>query len=154
MEFTEDQKSIIKSWVEEGCGLAEIQRRLVDEMDVKMTYMDVRFLVLDLDVAIKEEEEKPAESEKAADDSVAESAADEQGLMPGQFSVEVDALQRPGALLSGTVTFSDGVSGNWMLDQMGRLGIEPSEPGYKPSEEDNAAFVQALQDAVAQKGLM
>ncbi len=70
----------------------------------------------------------------------------------GAVQVEVDVLMRPGALLSGTVVFSDAVTAVWMLDQSGRLAIDPSQPGYKPSEEDNAAFIKTLQDEIAKKG--
>ena len=59
---------------------------------------------------------------------------------------------RPGALLSGSVCFSDGVTAVWMLDQAGRLAIEPSQPDYHPSEADNAEFVKALQAEIAKKG--
>jgi hypothetical protein len=152
MDLSEEQKSVVKAWVEEGCGLSEIQRRLVGDMGITLTYMDVRFLVLDLNVDIKEkEDDKPQAPEK---DSSIDAKDGGEPAAAGGFSVEFDAIKRPGAVLSGTVTFSDGVTGLWILDQMGRLGIEPSEPGYKPSEDDNAAFVQALQDAVAQKGMM
>jgi len=68
-------------------------------------------------------------------------------------SVELDRLIKPGAIVSGTVTFSDGVTATWMLDQLGRLAIDPSQPGYRPSDADNEAFVRALQAEVAKKGL-
>ena len=70
----------------------------------------------------------------------------------GSVSVEVDRLIKPGAIVSGTVTFSDGVSATWMLDQLGRLAIDPSQPGYRPSDADNEAFVRALQAEIAKKG--
>ena len=167
MEFSEEQKEVIKGWVAEGCGLSEIQRRISDEFGKTMTYMDVRFLVIDLDVQIKDEsgadtakQTNDGALENATADSVgAEPATDgqtpdeaSQTQMPGGVMVELDKLVRPGAIISGTVVFSDGVKATWMLDQMGRLAMEPSQPDYRPSEEDNAAFVQALRDEVAKKG--
>lgn len=160
MEFSEEQKDIVKRWVKEGCGLSEVQKRLSSELDITMTYMDVRFLILDLGVDIQEEEDvKPADP--PADPNVsnpsnpaqAEVSPDNGAATSGGVQVEVDVLMRPGALLSGTVVFSDGVTAVWMLDQSGRLGIEPSRQNYAPTEEDNAAFVKALQDEVAKKGL-
>ncbi len=150
MEFREEQKNIIRGWVKEGCGLSEIQRRLVSEFEITMTYMDVRFLILDLEVDIKEDE-PPEPPVDAAESGVPPAGAEESAA--GGVQVEVDVLMRPGALLSGTVMFSDGVTAIWMLDQSGRLGIEPSQADYKPSEEDNAAFVKALQEEIAKKGL-
>jgi hypothetical protein len=150
MEFSEEQKDIIRGWVKAGDGLSEIQRKLVSEFDATMTYMDVRFLVLDLKVDIKEDDEPEAEEPEAAADDTA--AASEAGGSGG-VTVEVDVLMRPGALISGTVRFSDGVTAVWVLDQAGRLGIEPSQEGYHPSEEDNAEFVNALKAEIAKKGL-
>jgi hypothetical protein len=165
MDFSEDQKNIIRGWVEEGCGLSEIQRRLSSELGATMTYMDVRFLVLDLDAAIKEDEPPPAEPvapdagavPPSASDSSESSAGSGSGtadapVPAGGVSVEVDVLMRPGALLSGSVCFSDGVTAVWMLDQAGRLAIEPSQPDYHPTEADNAEFVKALQAEIAKKG--
>ena len=60
---------------------------------------------------------------------------------------------RPGALVSGSVVFSDGVTATWMLDQQGRLGIDPSQPGYRPSDADNEAFVQTLQAEIEKRGM-
>ena len=53
MEITPEQKEAVALWAKEGLSLAEIQRRLDEEFSLSMTYMDVRFLVddLELDVA-------------------------------------------------------------------------------------------------------
>ena len=164
MEFSEEQKETIKQWVEEGCGLAEIQRRISSELGTSMTYMDVRFLILDLDVAIKEEEDKtpepPPPPMPAAPAAAPPPTEPEPPAAPppgdagaGDVSVELDRLIKPGAIVSGSVTFSDGVTATWMLDQLGRLAIDPSQPGYRPSDADNEAFVRALQAEVAKKGL-
>jgi len=128
-----------------------------------MTFMDVRFLILELDVALKEARVArpvapvpPAPDEVAEDDELEPEhlppARPEDGL-GGKLAMEIDRVMKPGALLSGTVTFSDGVTAVWLLDQMGRLSISPSQPGYRPSEADNKAFVQALQDEIAKKGM-
>ena len=44
-------------WIEEGLDLSAIQARLESELDISMTYMDVRFLVGDLELMPKDEEE-------------------------------------------------------------------------------------------------
>ena len=66
--------------------------------------------------------------------------------------VEVDRLVKPGAVVSGTVAFSDGVTASWLLDQMGRLAIQAGREDYRPSQEDLAAFQTALRDALAKRG--
>src|SRR5690606_10306505 len=79
------------------------------------------------------------------------------GLPPagdGAVKVEVDNVTLiPGALASGTVTFSDGVTGKWIVDNYGRPGFtEISQPGYRPSAADGQAFMQELSLALHKKG--
>ena len=53
-------------------------------------------------------------------------------------------------MVSGTVTFSDGKTAVWYLDQQGRLGVTPGEQGYRPPEGDVEEF-QVLLDRELQK---
>jgi hypothetical protein len=66
--------------------------------------------------------------------------------------VTVDQLTRPGAIVSGKVAFSDGQQADWYLDQTGRLGVVPKQPGYKPSAADVQQFQAALQSEIARLG--
>ncbi|PWU06940.1 MAG: hypothetical protein C5B43_01045, partial [Verrucomicrobia bacterium] len=61
-------------------------------------------------------------------------------------------IMRPGTLVSGNVTFSDGMSGTWQLDQQGRIGLIPSTEGYRPSQDDIQEFQIKLQDALHKAG--
>ena len=70
----------------------------------------------------------------------------------GAVKVEVDRLIKPGALVSGSVVFSDGVKAQWSLDQYGRLGLAGAKPGYRPSPADVQEFQQALQKELAKQG--
>lgn len=148
MELTDTQKQTVAGWVAEGCELSEVQRRIASEFGIKMTYMDVRFLLLDLDVTPKDKPAPPSVQKSMSDAGtpVSEGAAagPAGGNIPGSggtVSVSFDKVVQPGAIVSGSATFSDGVSATWMLDQMGRLALNASQPGYRPSEED----VQQLQ---------
>ena len=76
MQLDDQQKKIVAGWIEEGLDLSAIQARLESELDISMTYMDVRFLVGDLELMPKDEEE-PAEED---DDEVEEEPV---GAMPG-----------------------------------------------------------------------
>jgi hypothetical protein len=59
----------------------------------------------------------------------------------------------PGAIASGSVTFSDGVTANWVVDQYGRPGFSKiSQPGYRPTPEDGQAFMRELSAALQQRG--
>jgi hypothetical protein len=60
----------------------------------------------------------------------------------------MDTITKPHALVSGKVTFSDGETAEWMLDQTGRLGLNPGKAGYRPSQADVVAFQDELQRVV------
>ena len=70
----------------------------------------------------------------------------------GKVTVTVDQITRPGSIVSGKVTFSDGQVADWYLDQMGRLGVVPKQQGYKPSAADVQDFQIVLQQEVAKLG--
>ena len=65
--------------------------------------------------------------------------------------LEVDRLTRPGSLVSGTVTFSDGVTGKWGMDQYGRLMVDAGK-GYKPTPADIQAFQTELSSQLQRMG--
>ncbi|HVV71326.1 MAG TPA: hypothetical protein VHI52_07485, partial [Verrucomicrobiae bacterium] len=64
----------------------------------------------------------------------------------------VDQLAVPGAMVSGKATFSDGTTASWYLDQMGRLGLKASTPGYQPPAADIPVFQQELDLALQRAG--
>jgi hypothetical protein len=74
----------------------------------------------------------PAPAPPAAAPETPASPAD----VAGQVSVSVDKIARPGTMVSGSVTFSDGANADWYLDQTGRLGVVPKVQGYKPTQAD------------------
>lgn len=74
------------------------------------------------------------------------------GEAGGKVAVDVDQIARPGALVSGRVTFSDGQVAEWQLDQYGRLGLAARTPGYKPAQADLALFQAELEGALARMG--
>ncbi len=159
MELTDDQKTKVKQWVKEGCGLSEIQKRLREECNLALTFMEVRLLVLDLGVALKEKAQpSPLPDLSKAKGARAPSPADAGELdaetpAGGGVTVDLDRVMKPGALASGTVRFSDGVAGAWSLDQFGRLGLNISRKGYRPSPEDLQAFQQELASLIQSRGM-
>jgi hypothetical protein len=149
-EPTEEQKREVARWINEGVGLSDIQKRLSEEFGVTLTYMDVRFLIDDLDLTIQDEEEP--EPEKVEPETEAPEADPDADLL-GSVSVTVDKVTRPGVMASGTATFSDGVNSPWYLDQFGRLGLTPKDEAYKPSDEDLAEFQKLLQAELQKSGM-
>ena len=165
MKLDEAQRQKVAVWIAEGAKLSEIQNRLASEFGVKLTYMEARFLVDDLKLTPKDPEppktpEPPAPAKPAAAAAGGltttplppEPAAGAAGVGPGQVSVTVDQIARPGAIVSGKVTFTDGQIADWYLDQSGRLGVVPKQQGYKPSPADVQDFQLALQQEVAKLG--
>ena len=156
MNLTEEQRQRVTEWILEGAKLAEIQKRLL-ELGVKLTYMEVRFLVDDLKLTPKDPEPPKVLAPPAAAPAklTAEKTPAPEGTLPasgGQVSVSVDQLTKPGTMISGKVTFSDGQIADWYLDQTGRLGVVPAQQGYKPSPADVQQFQIALQQEVAKLG--
>jgi hypothetical protein len=160
MNLDESQRKIVAAWIAEGLKLSEIQTRLASELGVKMTYMEVRFLVDDLKLTPKDvEPPKPPQAlgnpPPAGVKSPLTASSKPDELAPsvgGRVSVSVDQIARPGALVSGKVTFSDGQQADWNLDQSGRLGVAPKQQGYKPAAIDVQEFQLALQDELAKIG--
>ncbi len=173
MELNEEQKAQVISWVQEGIGLSDIQARLKVELGLSLTFMEVRFLIDDLDLTLAEKKPPQKRVEPAASDHAAGGEADS-GQQPapddsamdaggewhepdavsggGSVTVDVDRLQKPGAVVSGNVTFSDGERMAWQIDQMGRLGLVPGKEGYRPSEADLTQFQAALQAQLQKQG--
>lgn len=197
MNLTPEQKQAVASWVAAGDNLSAVQKKLSEQFQVSMTYRDVRFLVDDLNLDLKDAAPKidasdvtktqPAKAPaptaaapekkgffdkakeklglgKDDDDTAAESVSDEEPLEDdlneiapeggGNVAVSVDKVTLlPGAMASGTVTFSDGVTAKWMVDQYGRPGFtEVSQPGYRPSPADGQAFMQELSMQLQKRG--
>ncbi len=198
MTLTPEQKQSIASWVAAGDNLSVVQKKLAEHFKISMTYMDVRFLVDDLGLELKNAAPKadvtdvsktavgtgpapagsraqPAdqkgfidkmkekvglggqpedEDELPAEDLADEVHADLPGSPagPGGVTLEIDRIVRPGSVVSGSVTFSDGVSGKWALDQLGRLMLETPQKGYQPSPGDVQAFQRELQTQLQRHG--
>jgi hypothetical protein len=194
MSLTPEQKQAVASWVAAGDNLSAVQKKLAEQFQVSMTYRDVRFLVDDLNLELKDAapkvdtsdvtktqpappsaaaeperkgffdkakeklglaKDEPGEEPAAAEDLEAEDEYEEMPLEgAGNVTVTVDKVTLiPGALASGTVTFSDGVTGKWLVDQYGRPGFtEVSQPGYRPNPADAQAFMQELSTALQKRG--
>src|SRR5476651_2360189 len=157
MNLDEAQRQTVAKWISEGAKLSEIQKRLL-ELGIKLTYMEVRFLVDDLKLTPKDPEPPKVVAPPAAAPvdptklSVEKNPVPAGTLPASGVSVSVDQITKPGAMISGTVKFSDGQIADWYLDQTGRLGVVPKTAGYKPSPADVQDFQLALQQEVAKLG--
>jgi hypothetical protein len=195
MTLTPEQQQAVSGWITAGDNLSAVQKKLAEQFQISMTYRDVRFLVDDLNLALKDpapkvdtsdvskaQAVKPAASEPgraapAEKKGFFDKAKEKLGLakdetepdVPGEdladadladavpagaVGVEVDKVTLiPGALASGTVKFTDGVTGKWVVDQYGRPGFtEVSKPNYRPSPADAQSFMQELSAQLQKRG--
>lgn len=162
MELTDDQKQAIRKWAAAGQGLTEIQKALAEEYGLSPTFMDLRFLLIDLGITLQDKAQAFSTATELGTPNAAGNGppAGPAGIGPdtpdtsvaGGVRVEVSAVTQPGAVVNGTVTFSDGVSAQWALDQLGRIAIHAGQAGYKPSEADMADFQDALRQELQKRG--
>jgi len=148
MNLTDEQKAAISKWIEAGATLPEIQKRLKEEFQISLTYLETRFLADDLKLALKDverpKEKLPPEPEVSEPTIPGES---------GKVAVTIDQITKPGSMISGRVVFSDGEKAAWYLDQTGRLGLDASTPGYRPNQTDVMAFQVELERLARTQGL-
>lgn len=141
-QLTPDQVAALKEWAADGATMSDLQRHLKDDFGFSVTYMDTRFVILDLGIQLIEEpKEEPIAEAKPAP------------IPSGKVTVTMDTLTLPGALVSGKVTFSDGETAVWMLDQTGRPGLDPDTAGYRPTQEDILEFQKQLRTLIEKSGL-
>jgi hypothetical protein len=156
MTLDDAQRKKVAEWIAAGLKLSEIQNRLASDLDVRMTYMDVRLLVDDLKLTPKDvEQPKTTPVLPAANAKAGAAQSLDQKPAPtgtGGVSVSVDQLTRSGAVVSGKVTFSDGNGANWYIDQTGRLGVVPEQQGYRPPQADMQQFQAALETELSKLG--
>jgi hypothetical protein len=155
MELTIEQKKKVEQWVAEGGGLSDIQKRLSSELGINMTYMDVRFLVLDLGLKVKDKAQASKPPQPASElNGGLQTAIDDKAPQQSAagVTVDVDRVMKPGSLVSGTVKFSDGVTASWMIDELGRLGLSASKRGYTPPTKDLQAFQMELKKVLEKQG--
>src|SRR5688572_10365301 len=104
MKLDDAQRQKVSQWIEEGLKLSEIQDKLTKELGLKMTYMEVRFLIDDLGVKLKDKPKEPepalappaASVPQAPGKQTAPPGAAEKAAAPGGVSVSVDQITRPG----------------------------------------------------------
>lgn len=160
IKLTQEQEKTVKQWAKDGYGLSDIQKNLSKQFGISATYMDVRFLAIDLGLEIRDKHSVPIpqiapENISSAEkhDGYAKATGRNQLSESGRgVVVELDHVMKPGSVVSGTVYFSDGVSASWFLDQLGRLALNASQPDYTPSQQDVQTFQQELRKELEKRG--
>ncbi len=168
MTITQKQQDAICTWLADGASLSDVQKLLKETFDLRMPYLDLRLLVLDLGAQVKDKP-KPAPKPAPAMDVPADHTMTNQPKGPTMqaaaemnqqaamsdtlVSVTVDTLVTPAtAMISGSVVFTDGEKAHWYFDRTGRFGFEPATLGYRPTRADSEAFEKLLQKEISQRG--
>ncbi|MEG0024516.1 MAG: hypothetical protein RR719_04115 [Akkermansia sp.] len=155
-QLTQEQIDQLHQWAAEGLDLNGMQKRMNEEMGLRLTYMDARFLLLDLKIdLIVPKVEKPAKPAPApvspmSTTGMPQAQTQAQSPMPsslfpsmGTTQVTIDEITPPHALLTGKMTFMSGAQGIWSIDKMGRIDWEPI--AGEPTEADLQSFEKELQ---------
>lgn len=147
---TAEQLEAVRQWAGAGVDLNGIQKRLAAECGVHMTYMDVRFLLLDhgIEIATAAAPEPEKEPEPAPAHEVEPAP---QAPESGKPVVTLDELTLPGTLISGKVQFASGTRGGWQIDQLGRFAW--NELQGQPTPEELQAFQVELTQILSRGGV-
>lgn len=94
------------------------------------------------------DDEAPMADDPPEEASDAPETPAKNAVLRSKTTVEVSKVVRPGAAMSGTVKFGSGASGEWYLDQYGRLGFNPDEGSGNPDQQDVQEFQLELQKAL------
>lgn len=144
MQLSNEEQQAIREWLQSGKTLADIQALLVETFQRSLTYMEIRFLVDDLNLELKKQ---------SADQETPSSPAEAEDLLVmGKVTVTVDKVVPPGAMISGEVTFSDGESALWTIDALGQPRLDPKAAGYQPQQQDLMDFQEELNKVLQQQG--
>jgi len=143
---------MVRLWASQGIDLNGIQKNLVAECGVHLTYMEVRFLLLDhgIEIARQQEAPKPAPAPQpqAEQPAAPAPAADPMtGAAPVKPTMSLDDIQIPGTILSGKCEFPSGTKVAWQIDQMGQLNC--SQLSGTMSQEEQQAFVFELRQILS-----
>ena len=176
MELTDEVKNQVRSWLAEGDSLSQVQTKLKSACGIDMTYLDVRLLVLDIGAEVKDRAESGerkaeggegraeggelraeggelnAEGEEPEAEPSAPFADEAADAVPVNVTMSVDKIVIPGAMVSGSATFSDGVTARWYIDQYGRFGLDAQDAHYRPSDEDMREFQRQLRAELQRQG--
>lgn len=121
---------------DKGLNLNQILDHLVKEDKLDITFMDVRLLVSEI-----EDERNLYANEPEKEEEIEEVEAEVEEVE--ECVIEMNAILQPGAPLQGKAKFKSGRAMKFMMDQSGRIGIEPIG-AEQPNQEELKIFQQEL----------
>jgi hypothetical protein len=121
---------------DKGLTLNQILDHLVKEDKLDVTFMDVRLAVSEI------EDERNLYTNEPEPEEVVEDEEPEIEEVP-EVLIEMNAILQPGAPLQGKAKFKSGRAMKFMMDQSGRIGIEPIG-AEQPDQMELQIFQQEL----------
>ena len=128
------KEKVIKLY-DQGLNLNQILDHLVKEDRLDVTFMDVRLLVSEI------EDERNLYANQPEEEVVEE--VEEEVEEEEECVIEMNAILQPGAPLQGKARFKSGRAMKFMMDQSGRIGIEPIGP-EQPNQDELKIFQHEL----------
>lgn len=139
-QLSPEQVQSIRDWAEEGFDLNAIQKNLHEKLGLKLTFMDTRFLLQDLDIHLRQPEPAPQPEQSEME------AAPAPSPLLGKTQVSVDEVTPPHALIAGKVLFKSGAQGVWDIDRTGRINWDATRG--EPTADDLREFETELQSVI------
>ncbi len=159
-----ERKAIVAQLLKQGRTPAEIQEYLRKEKGDSITYMELRLLLSEMEAKLPDQPTKQFEPLKAspitapagppppapAKGKAAPSPAAAGAKARRRTTVSIDEAPPPGAMLSGRVTFGSGAKAYWVLDESGRIGLDPELGTGRPDQQDMQEFQTELRRLLEQ----
>lgn len=133
---------------EQGLSDNEVLDKIVSQEGESITYMDLRVLRADYET---EHPESIAQDEDDVKEDLSEDETDETETGQEGTAVTIDTVKKPGTLLSGKASLPSGAEVVWMLDQYGRINIQP-ESDARPTQADLQAFQMGIKRELEKRG--
>src|ERR1043166_7332977 len=166
-----ERKQIVAQLLKEGRKLSEIQEYLRKEKNDSITYMELRMLLSEMEAKLPDAPsnsftplkaspitattpppgQKPAGPRGKAQPAPPPQKPAAAAAGPrGRTTVMMDEAPPPGAMLSGRVNFGSGAKALWVLDETGRIGLEPELGTGRPDQQDMQEFQAELRRMIEQ----
>jgi hypothetical protein len=159
---TAERKEIVAKLLKEGRKVSEIQDYLHKEKGDSITYMELRMLLAEMEAKLPDQPNAQFGALKAPPlTAPAPPAGQPRGKGPpaaqqpaagkrGKTTIAIDQAPPPGAMLSGRVNFGSGAKAYWMMDETGRIGLDPELGTGRPDQQDMQEFQQELRKMLEQ----
>ena len=151
-QLSPEQVRSIRDWAEEGLDLNAIQKRLHEDLGIKLENVGIEDLGQAKRVVVSKDETVIVEGAgKSADiegriSQIRHQIEDTPASLLGKTQVPVDEITPPHALMAGKILFRSGAQGVWDIDRTGRINWDATLG--EPTADDLREFETELQSVI------